>query len=254
MSKGKRLNLKPNKKKKNKTSIYFFIELFFIIIIIISSVYIYKWFIDNRNNKIIQNNLSNLVTKGDFGKYNINFKDLKSQNSDTIAWLKVNNTNIDYPVVKCSDNNYYLNHSFDKTKNNAGWIFFDYKNKFDGKDKNIIIYGHNRKDGTMFGSAKKFLTPEWYDNSDNRIIYLVFENQNVEYEVFSVYQIENEDYYIRTSFNDSSSFENFVLNLKNRSIKDFNVNITKDCQILTLSTCGSTSKTRIVLHAIKLVK
>ena len=58
----------------------------------------------------------------------------------------------EYPVVKGSNNSFYLNHCFDKSYNSAGWIFADYRNKFDNTDKNIVIYGHNMRDGSMFGS------------------------------------------------------------------------------------------------------
>ena len=58
----------------------------------------------------------------------------------------------EYPVVKGTNNSFYLNHCFDKSNNSAGWIFADYRNKFDNTDKNIVIYGHNMRDGSMFGS------------------------------------------------------------------------------------------------------
>ena len=94
---------------------------------------------ENNKTKIIQENLKD-ITKLQKSNNEINFEKLKSQNSDTVFYLKVNNTNISYPVVKYSDNNYYLNHSFDKSKNSAGWLFADYKNKLDGSDKNKKIY------------------------------------------------------------------------------------------------------------------
>ena len=136
---------------------------------------------NNENNKIkiIQENLKDL-TKLKKGNNEINFEELKSQNSDTVFYLKVNNTNISYPVVKYSDNNYYLNHSFDKSKNSAGWLFADYKNKLDGTDKNIVVYGYNRRDGSMFGTLKNILNKEWYDNTDNMdIVYMDIRGKHI---------------------------------------------------------------------------
>ena len=69
-------------------------------------------------------------------KYVIDFGELKKKNPDTVAWIKIENTNIEYPVVKAKDNDYYLNRSFDKKKNSAGWIFMDYRDKADGTDRN----------------------------------------------------------------------------------------------------------------------
>lgn len=205
---------------------------------------------NNENNKIkiIQENLKD-ITKLQISNNEINFEELKSQNSDTVFYLKVNNTNISYPVVKYSDNNYYLNHSFDKSKNSAGWLFADYKNKLDGSDKNIVVYGHNRRDGSMFGTLKNILNKEWYDNTDNMdIVYMDIRGKHI-YKVFSIYKIENEDYYITIQFNNDSEYKKFLTTIKSRSIKDFNVEISETDSILTLSTCANNNKYRVVLHA-----
>ena len=185
-------------------------------------------------------------------EYIIDFSKLKEQNNETVAWIKVNNTNIDYPIVKADNNDFYLNHSFDKNKNSAGWIFADYRNKFDNTDKNLVIYGHNMRDDSMFGSLKWVINEDWYNNEDNKYITLITENETQVYEVFSVYQIEKEDYYIQTEFSDDNNFEQFVNTIKKRSIKEFNTDVSKDDNILTLSTCANNNKYRVVLHAKKI--
>lgn len=203
---------------------------------------------ENNKTKIIQENLKD-ITKLQKSNNEINFEELKSQNSDTVFYLKVNNTNISYPVVKYSDNNYYLNHSFDKSKNSVGWLFADYKNKLDDTDKNIVVYGHNRRDGSMFGTLKNILNKEWYDNTDNMdIVYMDIRGKHI-YKIFSIYKIENEDYYITTQFNNDSGYKKFLTTIKSRSIKDFNVEISETDSILTLSTCANNNKYRVVLHA-----
>ena len=181
-------------------------------------------------------------------EYKIDFVKLKQKNSDAIAWIKVKGTDIDFPVVKGTDNSYYLTHNFDKEKNKAGWIFADYRNKFDGTDKNIIIYGHNMKNGSMFASLKDVIKEEWYNNENNKYIALITENENCKYQVFSVYQIETEEYYLQTNI---SNFKEFVEKIKGRSKKDFNVDIKETDSILTLSTCADNTKYRVVLHAVK---
>lgn len=73
-----------------------------------------------------------------------------------------------------------MNHSFDKSKNSAGWLFADYKNKLDGTDKNIVVYGHNRRDGSMFETLKNILNKEWYDNTDNMdIVYMDIRGKHI---------------------------------------------------------------------------
>ena len=157
---------------------------------IFSGIKILEWVKENiARNKIlddIQNTVSINAEKDNVEKYNIDFANLKEKNSDTVAWFKINGTNIEYPVVKAKDNEYYLTHSFDKTYNTSGWAFMDYKNRCDGKDQNMVIYGHNRRDGGMFGSLKNVLNKEWYDNKENYIIPFITENRKEEYQVFSV--------------------------------------------------------------------
>ena len=217
---------------------------------------IYKWYKDKTSNKEIVEQIKETVVVEDKNEYKeeytIDFNKLKEQNKETVAWIKVNNTNIEYPVVKANNNNFYLNHSFDKSENLAGWIFADYRNKFDNTDKNIIIYGHNMRDGSMFGSLKNILNSDWYENEENTNITLYTENEKCIYKVFSIYKIESEDYYIKTEFSNDNEFEQFVNTIKNRSIKKFDIDVSKEDNILTLSTCANNNRYRIVLHAKKM--
>ena len=247
---------KKNKKYK-KAILNLILYIILLSILIYSGIKIFKWYKDKTNNNKIAEQIKSTVIVEEKNEdknkdeYTVDFNKLKEQNNETIAWLKVNNTNVEYPVVKETNNSFYLNHSFDKSKNSAGWIFADYKNKFDNTDKNIVIYGHNMRDGSMFGSMLNILDAKWYENEENTNIILYTENEKCIYKVFSIYKIENEDYYIKTEFKNDNEFEEFVKNLKKRSIKDFNVDISKDDNILTLSTCANNNKYRIVLHAIK---
>ena len=247
---------KKNKKYK-KAILNLILYIILLSILIYSGIKIFKWYKDKTNNNKIVEQIKNTVIieenneDGNEKGYTVDFNKLKEQNKETVAWIKVNNTNIEYPVLKADNNNFYLNHSFDKSKNSRGWIFADYKNKFDNTDKNIVIYGHNMRDGSMFGSMLNILDAKWYENEENTNITLYTENEKCIYKVFSIYKIENEDYYIKTEFKNDNEFEEFVKNLKKRSIKDFNVDISKDDNILTLSTCANNNKYRIVLHSVR---
>lgn len=239
-------------KKKSKILITL-IQIVLIAVIIFSGIKIIEWIKSNKKNKNIMSEIKeNVVINNEMDsnneEYKIDFAKLKQKNSDAIAWIKVNGTDIDFPVVKGTDNSYYLTHNFDKEKNKAGWIFADYRNKFDGTDKNIIIYGHNMKNGSMFASLKDVIKEEWYNNENNKYIALITENENCKYQVFSVYQIETEEYYLQTNI---SNFKEFVEKIKGRSKKDFNVDIKETDSILTLSTCADNTKYRVVLHAVK---
>ena len=185
-------------------------------------------------------------------EYLIDFDNVRKENSDAVAYIKVKNTNIDYIVVKGIDNDYYLNHNFYKNYNSAGWIFADYQNKFDGKDKNIILYGHNMKDDSMFGSLSKVFDEDWLSNMDNRRIIFVTEQGTFFYDIFSTYTIYPEDYYLTTNFILEDYFS-FLTVLKSRSTFDFGINLDSNDQILTLSSCSWDGKKRIVVHAKKVV-
>lgn len=244
--------MRKQKKKKKNIPITFIIYIILFAILIYSGIKICKWYKDNMNNSRLEKEINTAVVVQEDKqeeKYIIDFDLLKKKNDETVAWIAVNNTNVKYPVVKTKNNEFYLNHSFDRSNNKAGWIFADYRNKFDGTDKNIIIYGHNRRDESMFGSLKNILNSDWYNNTENGNIILNTENENYIYKVFSVYKIEAEDYYIRTEFKNDEEFEEFAKNLKKRSIKDFGVEVSKSDSILTLSTCANNNKNRVVLHA-----
>lgn len=211
---------------------------------------------DNENTTIIEN--SN-INDNDYFNYikmpliEVDFSDLKKKNSDTIAWIQVMGTNINYPVVQSSNNETYLTKAFDGSENEARWVFMDYRNNVDDFDTNTIIYAHSRVNGTMFGSLKNILTSNWYTNKDNYIIKLSTEKENTLWQVFSVYTILKESYYITTDFENIYDYEKFLTTIKSRSEADFNAEVVKSDKVLTLSTCKDNYGNRIVMHA-RLIK
>ena len=247
--------MRKNKKYK-KVIFNLIVYIILLFILVYSGIKIFKWYKDKTKGNEIAKQIKDtvMIENEDKEEYTIDFSKLKEQNNETVAWIKVNNTNIEYPVVKAKNNDFYLDHSFDKSRNLAGWIFADYRNKFDGTDKNIVIYGHNMKDNSMFGSLTWVINDDWYNNEDNKYITLITENETQVYEVFSVYQIEKEDYYIQTNFNTEKEFNTFAQAIKKRSKKEFNVDVNKEDNILTLSTCANNNKYRIVLHAKKIIE
>ncbi len=271
------IKTKVVKKRKLKKWVWLLLLVIFSFIMLVSTLKITSWLKDNKKTKETINNIKNITVveekeddettelvnieedkTNDYWYYitfpliNVDINKLKEKNSDVIGWINVNNTNINYPYVQTSDNNYYLNHSFDKTYNDAGWVFLDYRNNANLKDKNNILYAHSRLDKTMFGSLSKTLKKEWYTNKDNHIIRLSTESENTLWQIFSVYKIKEENYYITTNFSNDSEFEKFLNTIKNRSLHNFNTTLNANDKILTLSTCYSDTE-RTVVHA-KLIK
>lgn len=178
----------------------------------------------------------------------VNFTELLQKNSDTVGWIKVNGSNINYPVVQTTDNRYYLNHSFNKKSNSGGWVYADFRSNFTNFGKNTIIYAHNLTNRTMFGSLVETQKPYWYTNENNRYIKISTPTSNTVWLIFSTYTIEPTIDYLRTNF-ETNSFTDFLNTIKSRSIYNFNVNLNEDDKVLTLSTCNDAGTKRIVVHA-----
>ncbi len=210
---------------------------------------------ENKNTKIIE---ANEEKDNDYWRYihlpliSVDFHELVKENKDTVAFLKVNGTNINYPVVQTTNNDYYLHHSYDKSKNDAGWVFLDYRNNIENLQDNTIIYAHGRYDMAMFGSLKNIFRSDWYNNTENHVVYLSTFKENTLWQVFSVYKIKTETYYLTSSFGSEKSHKKFIDTIKSRSKYKFKVNVSTTDKILTLSTCYN-QKEKVVLHA-KLIK
>ena len=262
------------KKKKKLPLLIFFISLFFVII---SSFQIIKWTKDNKStnketNKITDNikvkktnkdtklieqntEIANSNPYWDFIKMkliDVDLNELKKQNNETVGWIQVKGTNINYPFVQHSDNSYYLSHDFSKNKNNAGWLFLDYRNNINQMNKNTIIYGHGRLDKTMFGSLKNIFKSDWLNDQDNYVIFISTEKENTMWQVFSTYRIKTTSDYLRINFQNDNDYQNFLDMITKRSEHNFNTPINTNDNILTLSTCYNNEK-KVVLHA-KLIK
>lgn len=180
----------------------------------------------------------------------VDFKDLLEKNSETVAWIKVNNTNVNYSVVQHSDNEYYLNHDFYKNTNANGWVYGDYRDNFKYFGNNTILYAHNLTNRKMFGSLAWCLKDSWYKFEDNHFIKISTPYSNTVWKIFSIYTIKPEVYYLKTYFNNKEEHQEFLNILKERSIYQFtDETLTTDDKILTLSTCSDDGTKRIVIHA-----
>lgn len=178
----------------------------------------------------------------------VNFTKLKEINSDVVSWIIVDGTNINYPIVQASDNNYYLNHDINNMQTINGWTFMDYRNNQDMSDDNTIFYGHNLFNKTAFGSISNIFTDEWFNTSNHKIIILT-ENNRYTYEIFSIYYSEPDSSYLKTNYSSKEKYQEFLNNTKSKSEKNFSVEVNSDDKIITLSTCTDDNNGRKVVHA-----
>lgn len=227
------------------------ISLLFVICtigVIYSITSIIYWKIDSDKTKNQIEALINLA----FSDKGVDFDKLKKINPDTVGWIKIEGTEINYPFIQSKDNTYYLNHSFDKSPNRAGWIFLDYRIDISLANKNTIIYGHDRKDKTMFGSLENAIAEKWHLNTNKHIVKLYTEKENSLWQIFSAYHIKTTNDYLQTNFSTNKDYQKILDLLLSRSINKFGVEVTTNDRILTLSTCYNKNE-KTVVHA-KLIK
>lgn len=206
-------------------------------------------YIDGENESVSTTSKKNTYVSSYYTNFEQVFDTLKQKNADTVGWIQINNTKINYPVVQADTNSYYLNRDFFKKKNSMGWIFMDYRNDIENLNRNTIIYGHNIKQGIMFGTIKNMMSSSWYNNTSNQTITFNTLNKNMKWQIFSLYQINETEDYLKTEFATDDEYIEFLNMLKNRSKKDFQVPLDANSKILTLSTCFSHT-TRHVVHAV----
>lgn len=173
-------------------------------------------------------------------------EELIKRNENYKMWIEVPNTNINYPVVQGEDNDFYLNHDFNKKKSSSGAIFIDYKNNID-KDKNIIIYGHNMKNKSMFQNLMKFKDEEFW--KENNKIILTIDGKTYEYEIFSSYISNAKDIDLKTNFENDDEYLKYIDDIRKKSIFHRDMNIKSNDRIITLSTCSyEKDDARMIIH------
>lgn len=212
---------------------------------------------DTIDNTINQNETNNTEEEAGeqyissyYQNYSKVYEELLKLNNETVGWITVNNTKINYPVVQAKDNDYYLNYAYDRTKNIAGWLFVDYRNDMNNISQNTIIYGHSGlESGVMFSTLEKVINKSWYSNKDNLNISFSIKGKEYKWIIFSIYTIKETSDYLYTDFSDDEEYLQFIKKIKNRSINDFKVEVNSNDKILTLSTCYKDDKSRVVIHA-----
>ena len=227
----------------------FFLNLITLICIIVICVSGFKIFTTLRDYKKADNVYSEIrETKEDSKDSNEVTKNLADINPDYKFWINVKGTNIDYPVVQGDDNDFYLNHDFNKNYLPAGSIFLDYRSDFK-VDFNSVIYGHHMRNSTMFGQLEKFKNKDFFEK--NKRITLTTQDITYEYEIFAIGVYDADFGYNKVNFNDEEDFNKFLNKIIDKSIYHRNI-VTSSDQIITLSTCSyEYENARTALFAVK---
>lgn len=240
----KNISFKPNdnltQSKTNVSLLFKIISIFLIASLVASSVFIAVFFVPGKSNqKLLSNAASVFENNGSTAA----IKMLSGKNSEIKGWLRIDGTNINNVVCQSSNNSYYINHNHLGKKSRYGALFLSADDTFGHKnnDQNIVVFGNNMKDGTMFGSLKKFRNINFY--KQNPVISLYYGKQSESYLVFSVMLISsaaddnNTDFNpTKSFFSDNTEFNKWLLESYQRSIIKTNVEVKYDDKLLTLVT------------------
>lgn len=163
------------------------------------------------------------------------FDELKKINEDIVGWIEIKDTNINYPITRAENNDYYINHTFEGNVNTSGSIFMNSKNNKDFSDYNSVIYGHNMKNNKMFHDLSNYKDKEFYN--EHNIIHVYTPGENYDYEIFSAYVTDANSNAYDSSFENNDYFADYLKDIKSKSFYETNVEVAKDNKIITLSTC-----------------
>ncbi|WNF38453.1 class B sortase [Bacillaceae bacterium IKA-2] len=176
------------------------------------------------------------------------FLPLVEINDETVGWVTLSNSSIDYPIVQTSDNEFYLDYSFERNKSKSGSIFMDYRNNQDLFNRHTILYGHHMRNQSMFSDLLKYQDENHF--IENRYITLQTLYEDTKWEIFSAYVTGTDFYYIITDFGTDDEYVKFLQKIQSKSTYESEMTITEEDRILTLSTCAyDFDDARFVVHA-----
>lgn len=173
---------------------------------------------------------------------------LRALNADTVAWIIVPGTNINYPVVQGTDNSYYLYHLFDSTSSGSGTVFVDSEGSATLDGLNNIIYGHNMFDGSMFSDVLMYTSQEYFDN--HRVVYLCTPQRNYELSAIAAINVSADAPLREFNFKDQEAFTDYVseiLALPEASSPDLQTTIAEAESVYQLLTCETYDASRRIV-------
>ena len=182
----------------------------------------------------------------------VDFDKLGKTNKDIVGWIQFDEPKkISYPLVRGEDNDKYLTTTFEGKKNSSGAIFIDVNNSGDFSDRNTFIYGHNMKNGSMFGQLRKFKTKEYYEQNPYFYIYTP-DGKEVKYQIFAVCIVEDTSRSYERFYNSDEEYIDYLQYIKSIALYDTGVRLAAEAKIVSLSTCTNVSETqRLLIHGAK---
>lgn len=180
--------------------------------------------------------------------FTYNHQALLNINSQGIGYIYIPSIDCRLPMIQGDDNDYYLTHTFNKEYSANGCLFEDYRINGGLSSSQIIIYGHNMRNGAMFGKLKNYQDYSFWNNSGNDVLYIYTGNVIKEYKIFSCYISEAISDTYTFNFPTLESMRDYAVNMKAKSMYDTGVDVSTATQVITLSTCTNDGEQRFIVH------
>lgn len=234
--------------KNKKLILVIIIAIFVVLVGIIIGHRVYE---NNRYDDILSQ-MEYIDTDSNEKKLSIDFSYLSKINSDIYSWIDIPNSSVSYPVLQNINGNdeYYLNHNLDNTLGYPGVIYSHKVNKKDYSDVVTILYGHNMRNGSMFGELQRYKDSEYFDSHSD--IYIYTDEGVKHYKVFAA--LTHDDSYIVSYYNgfknESDILAFYSDSMSNAINKNYSYNVNANSKILVLSTCEKDDTERFLLEAV----
>lgn len=248
--------MKKEKGNRKKRNIFLLVlEGVFFLLFLVAAVQLGKMAYDYYQGDKLYDKATEEYLRSDSSKQEgpgitVDFAALKEVNPEIIGWIVIPDTAVNYPLLQTTDNNYYLKHTYDRTYSDFGSIFLASECTFDFSDLHTLIYGHNTKNGSMFGSLKKYKDKAYLEAHPN--IYIVQENRILEYKIISAFTAETSDDVYLLSFATEGDYYYWLQKITALSeVESGTEELPVDSKVITLSTCTSRTQTeRFTVNAV----
>jgi len=176
------------------------------------------------------------------------FIELSKVNPELIGWISIKGTNIDYPVAKHSDNDFYKSHTFDTSQSRFGAVYLDTFNDLSEIQKNTVIYSNKNNIGLLFDNLKVLNSASWQEDDDNYVIRFATKNYTTLWQIVSVYKTKDK---VQTAFSSDEKYAEYLQSILDKSIFDFKTTLISTDNIITLTTNSEHKNTVVVAKLIK---
>lgn len=205
----------------------------------------------NLDSTQLQGSNSSTDSKEYFPDAEVDFEGLVRENPEIVGWIYIPDTNINFPLLRAKNNQKYLSLSYNLKLTNSGSIFMDFRNSSDFSSDNTVIYGHNMKNGGMFGSLKKYADIDYL--KEHSYIYIFTNERIIKYRIFAAYKTENDSESYTRDFSENISFKDYLNYVIASAGNNVYEPIEEQAPLMMLSTCTSVSHTeRFVVNAVQI--